>query len=127
MTFTNAKANCKDKFGSENHGRLFEPKSLQMNQLVFEASLKVLGFRTSRYRFLGVDDLSTEGTFVYSSDSSQIAFPIPWAPGDPNGFNSSNCILVGYRNTDRWIDALCRQGQHSICEMVNKNNDIGKL
>ena len=55
LNFAKASANCKTKFGNGNGGRLFEPKSLHMNQLVYEASVDV-GFSP---RWIGVNDLSS--------------------------------------------------------------------
>ena len=112
MTASSAQTNCAGKFGSD-HGRLFEPKSLAMYQSVLDKS-KALGLSIS---YIGVDDLSSEGNYVYSSNGEAIPFTIPWRAGDPHG-SSSDCIVIGWSNQDGWIDAGCGYTTASICERV---------
>ena len=110
MTASSAQTNCAGKFGSD-HGRLFEPKSLAMYQSVLDKS-KALGLSIS---YIGVDDLSSEGNYVYSSNGVAIPFTIPWKSGDPHG---SDCIGIGLNNQDGWFDASCSYSTASICERV---------
>ena len=140
LDLAQAKVNCISKFGNGNNGRLFEPKSLHTHELVFNASLPIIG---SGFKLIGVDDLSIEGNYVYSSNSDQIAFPIPWYPGSPGsqgmnvqgmeiinnkhvmrrgyvfGSQGQDCIWTGWQwNDPRWTDAYCQIPVNSICEMV---------
>ena len=112
MDASSAQSNCAGKFGSD-HGRLFEPKSLAMYQSVYDKS-KALGHPLGG-SYIGVDDLNSEGNYVYSSDGVAIPFTIPWRSGDPHG---SDCIGIGYSNLDGWFDATCSYQTASICERV---------
>ena len=62
-----------------------------------------------------------EGTWVYTSDGSQLEFDAPWYQGwrtDPSfGLEgpSRNCIL--YCSMGKWCDYSCTGTWNSICEM----------
>ena len=72
LSWENAKKGCTDKFSSG--GRLHEPLSLQEHSDVHTITNK------SSY-WIGVDDLSQEGNFTYSSSGSKISFNLPWHSG----------------------------------------------
>ena len=112
MSASSAQTNCAGKFGSD-HGRLFEPKSLDMYQSVYDKS-KALGHPYGG-SYIGVDDHNSEGNYVYSSTGVAIPFTIPWRSGEPNG---SDCIVIGFQNHDGWSDANCLYQTASICERV---------
>ena len=114
MSASSAQTNCAGKFGSD-HGRLFEPKSLAMYQSVYDKS-KALGHPNGG-SYIGVDDLSSEGNYVYSSNGVAIPFTIPWRSGDPDG-SSHDCIAIGWSNQDGWVDLPCTYQTASICERV---------
>ena len=115
MSASSAQTNCAGKFGSD-HGRLFEPKSLAMYQSVYDKS-KALG-HPSTGSYIGVDDLSSEGNYVYSSNGVAVPFTIPWRSGDPNGSSQVDCMGIGWKNEDGWFDAPCNYQTASICERV---------
>ena len=116
MEASSAKANCASKFGND-HGRLFEPKSLAMYQSVYD-STRALGHLGSGGSYIGVDDLNSEGNYVYSSNGEALAFTIPWRSGDPHG-SSSDCIVIDYDTNYEWIDVGCNRKFTSICERDN--------
>ena len=131
MSVAETKTNCARKFGND-HGRLFEPKSLAMYQSVFDA-VHTFGNELSNELFIGVDDLNFEGNYVYSSNGEAIPFTIPWCTSSdyPRGWLEpwKDCIAIcraGRIGSIGWIDISCshpnpistRGGIDSICERV---------
>ena len=113
MDPVSANTNCAGKFGNDL-GRLFEPKSLAISQSVYD-SAKALGYQTL---YIGVDDLNSEGNYVYSSNGEAIGFTLPWRSGDPDGFDTQDCIAIGWNDQDGWVDLPCTYQAASICERV---------
>ena len=115
MATSSARTNCAGKFGND-HGRLFEPKSLTTYQSVYDV-VKPLEHQTN---YIGVDDLNSEGNYVYSSNGGAISFTLPWRSGDPDGGSipDQDCIGIGWNNQDGWVDLPCTYQAASICERV---------
>jgi hypothetical protein len=117
LTWENAKKGCKDKFSGG--GRLYEPLSLQENNDVY-AIVKPLN--PTNVFWIGVDDLSQEGSFTYSSSGSRIPFSLPWYSGWGSMGSSNNCILLyeGKKESDgtkgSWLDYTCVNTYPSVCE-----------
>ena len=121
LNWENAKKGCKDKFSGG--GRLFQPFSLQENNDV-AAIIKRLYSKLSNF-WIGVDDLSQEGSFTYSSSGSKISFNLPWHEGTwenstPWGRRGSgyNCVLMQYNSNSNatWLDYDCKSTWLSVCE-----------
>ena len=93
-TWENAKKGCKDKFSGG--GRLLEPLSLQENNDVFALIRSIENQNVRQYSYwIGVDDLSQEGSFTYSSSGSKISFNLPWF----NNNGTTGTILWGRRGS----------------------------
>mgnify|MGYP001462322140 CR=1 FL=1 len=73
-----AKVNCASKF--QNSGKLFEPLSLQVNDLVWE-EFKDTIVPGGRGPWIGVTDQETNSVFKYTSSGSVVSFTIPWFAG----------------------------------------------
>ena len=52
-------------------GKLFEPKSVTINDMVAEKANEIMG---SKCTLIGLNDFAEPGTFVYDSDSSPLSF-----------------------------------------------------
>ena len=112
LTWENAKKGCKDKFA--NGGKLYEPLSLEENNDV-HAIVEPLN-PTDAF-WIGVDDLSQEGSFMYSSSGSRISFNLPWHTNSNWGTkgSSNNCVLL-YDDGGTWLDYSCTRNYPSVCE-----------
>ena len=119
LTWDNAKKGCQDKFSGG--GRLYEPLSLQEHNDV-HAIIEPLNTRDAFW--IGVDDLSQEGSFTYSSSGSKISMNLPWYGQGYSGTRGSccNCVLLndGKKELDgtkgSWLDYTCSSSYPSVCE-----------
>ena len=115
LTWGNAKKGCKDKFSGG--GRLLEPLSLQEHNDVFAL---IMTIKKNPY-WIGVDDLSQEGSFTYSSSGSNLSFNLPWYDKDSTPWgrrgSSYNCVLVNNGASGLWLDFGCTSSTYpSVCE-----------
>ena len=114
LNWENAKKGCKDKFSGG--GRLHEPLSLQEHNDVHAI--------VDYAYWIGVDDLSQEGSFTYSSSGSKISMNLPWYGQGYSGTRGSccNCVLLfdGKKESDgsngSWLDYDCARTYPSVCE-----------
>ena len=120
LNWENAKKGCKNKFSGG--GRLFEPLSLQEHNDVFALIiLQYKNYNNNVAYWIGVDDLSQEGSFTYSSSGSKIPFNLPWYDinGTPAGSRGSRYNCVWVQNGDDgglWLDFECTDTWPSVCE-----------
>ena len=122
MNYADAQLNCQNRFG--NHGgKLFEPRRANTNQLVSAAAANfVSGTSTSIWNFwLGMNDLATQGQYVYASDGKTINSTIGSGMWHSNQPNSANEQCVGYFTMatygGKWFDRPCDFLSFSICEL----------
>ena len=75
--------------------RLFEPRSIPVNELVFNKSKEVWGGVHTAW--VGINDRNVEGEFVYASSREEVTVT-DWYPGEPNDGDGSNqdCINFGF-------------------------------
>ena len=79
LNYAEAKANCQNK-----EGRLFEPRDLSTNDQVIGAALVISpSTRQTSDFWIGMNDISTEGTFQYTSTGGDLAFT-DWSYNEPN-------------------------------------------
>ena len=94
-------------------GRLFEPRSELTNKAVYDKSVEVFG--STRKTWIGINDIDTEGEFVFQSSGEQIIFTF-FSTGNANT-NSENCVQLGFSSPyEYWFDRPCDESQYSICE-----------
>ena len=80
LNYADAKANCQRRLRS---GRLFEPRSLYTNNHVIEAALVISpSTRQTSDFWIGMNDISTEGKFQYTSGGDLVY--THWSYGEPN-------------------------------------------
>jgi hypothetical protein len=100
-------------------GKLYEPKDANVFQKIVEMASK----RGINHFWLGINDKSNEGNFVYQSDNSPIVFDF-WANGEPNnkvhtadGVEQEHCVASKYYINHKWNDQKCNCCRFSyVCE-----------
>ena len=71
------------------------------------------------FPWIGINDISEEGTWVYTSDGSPVSISIPWGPGYGSKGTSNNCVFFGwpgYYQRNKLADFPCNRPYQSICE-----------
>ena len=111
MNYEAAKQNCHTKFNGM--GKMFEPKTLAINEKVHEIALDL----KRHHYWVGVNDIQNEGTWVYTSDGSPIPFNAPWFSGYGSRGASLNCVLFNSFTIGKWGDYKCASDWFSICEL----------
>ena len=115
-SFSDAKNFCQTVFGPEKSGKLWEPQNRNINDLVYEESVFILG---RRYPFwLGATYEGFKTGYRYSSSGKLIS----WANwNDGNGTENfsrrtgDECTMI----TDKvWYDHYCNDSRYTICEAV---------
>ena len=114
MNYADAQLNCQNKFGNLV-GKLFEPRLANTNQLVSAAAANFVS-GTSDDFWLGINDLATQGQYVYASDGETVGSGM-WYSDQPS---SDNERCVGYYSMPlyggEWFDRPCDFLSFSICE-----------
>lgn len=107
MSWNDAKTFCMNE-----GGKLFEPRDSAEN-----SEVPNYAFNTARLEvfWFGIEDLSSEGTFVYASNGDSLAFT-NWAPNEPDDLGDQNCVRL-YTSYE-WDDYFCKDGLMSVCERV---------
>ena len=117
--YDEAQLNCQNKFGNLV-GKLFEPRLANTNQLVSAAAANFVS-GTSDDFWLGINDLATQGQYVYASDGETVGSGM-WYSNQPNS-PSEQC--VGYYSMPSygggWYDRPCDFLSFSICEPKGTN------
>ena len=95
-------------------GKMFEPKTLAINEKIHK--IAVDDFQNNYY-WVGVNDIQSEGTWVYTSDGSPIKFNHPWLSS--SYFSTGNkCVLLNdYNKIGKWGAYSCTNAFYSICEL----------
>ena len=127
MNHANAKLNCLAKMECYGFGRLFEPKSKSMNDLVATEGNKI-AFGND-WVYIGFNDIATDETYVFDSDNSPVlsAFSPKWylpqfyGPGGSKYLQDCG-LLAAYNlytvDIGDWAETECESGinRRSICE-----------
>ena len=109
--------NCQNQFGSDNTGKLFEPKDSSTNDQVIEFAKGMIlqsNHFTSKMH-IGINDIATEGTWQYATGGDLVY--TNWGNGQPSngGGNGEDCGETG----SFWNDVPCSKERPSICEMIS--------
>ena len=114
MNYATAQLNCENKFGNLV-GKLFEPRLESINQLVSAAAANFVSGASDDF-WLGINDLATQGQYVYASDGQEIVDGY-WRSGQPNS-DTERCVsyysMPSYGG--EWFDRPCNDLSFSICE-----------
>ena len=115
FSYADARVNCQNQFGSDNTGKLFEPKDSSTNDQVIEFAKRII-LPSIEYFYIGINDITTEGTWQYATGGNLIY--TNWGSGEPNnGGGVEDCVET--RTGTFWNDGDCSHEQPSICEMIN--------
>ena len=119
MNYADAQLNCQNKFGNLG-GKLFEPRLANTNQLVSAAAAKFAS-GTSNDFWLGINDLATQGQYVYASDGRDVVDGM-WKSGQPNTA-TERCVgyynlLTQYDSNGGWFDRDCSGYKFPICQPI---------
>ena len=76
MAYGDAKNNCWTKFGSSG-GILFEPKTSHIINVIDDIAKST---DMGNPVWIGVNDFTTNGAFVYTSNNEPVTIVIPWSP-----------------------------------------------
>jgi len=125
--FGDAALKCKQVFNNDTKGRIFEPRTIERNDKVLEATKEFTDGKSFNF-WLGITDEDEEGKFKYQSDDKFVDEnfgngkpAMPWfADGrikEPNGGKGANCVYAFSKN-NRWFDFRCARSRvYSICEL----------
>ena len=79
----------------------------------------VLQFKPQLYKnytWVGVNDIASEGSYVYESNKEAIKFA-PWGLGQPdNARNAKDCVHMFYGDATSWNDHHCTVQYQFLCE-----------
>ena len=121
FNYSDAMVNCQTQFGSNNTGKLFEPRDASTNDQVIKFAKKKVLPNTSVMHIgtplhIGINDIATEGTWQYATGGDLVY--TNWANGEPNNHNDwdEDCGETWTGTT--WNDGKCNNEQPSICEMI---------
>ena len=92
-THSDAKENCKSKFGPGSTGRLLEPRSSVMNQEVYDAARTLSQIDDDASVWLGITNFRDNSIFEYDSDSQAVISGL-WESSQPNDQNNHHCVAV---------------------------------
>ena len=124
MWQSNAQENCNNHIVNGVKGRLFEPRTLATNDLVFSNFTSVHG---NQNIFIGIDDINQTNKWVYSASGDNATFT-NWHPSQPND-NLAHCVHFWDAHPKLWGDIGCSVNLASICEFrsgkkVKKANNL---
>ena len=121
-TYVDANQNCKSQFNG--NGKLFEPNTWIENENVYKVVKSIYS-----YWWIGVNDVQSEGNYVYESSGQPITFTPKWRPGYGVRNTGQNCIfyhtpISGSSEVLEWVDFPCTSNSkipvkyYSICERI---------
>jgi len=105
-----------NQYCKKQGARLFEPRSKTINKLVYDKSVEVFGGVGETW--IGINDIATEGEFVFTSSGEKVSLFI-WSIG--NRFRDrDDCVLFGYNSdhNEKWYERTCSGRNYFICEVV---------
>ena len=114
LNYADAMVNCQNQFGSDNTGKLLEPKDSSTNDQVIEFAKKLI-LPSTKYLHIGINDIATEGTWQYATGGDLVY--TNWGGINPNNGASGreDCGETYFGTT--WNDGICSHKQSSICEI----------
>ena len=96
-----------EKKCTEIGGRLASVHSDEENNFIFQTS-------NNAVTWLGGNDMSAEGSWIWSDGSSRRY--TNWNSGQPNNNGNQDCQTIGYF-AEKWDDDGCTAKRQSICKM----------
>ena len=87
-----------------------EPKSAQANE-----DIVALAKSIDDTVWIGIDDKSKEGHFIYASDGTSVEYT-NWHSGQPDNHNNEDCVDLIKDFGYEWNDHQCEVKNSFICE-----------
>ena len=111
QSYSDASRICK-----ENGGKMFEPK----NELVYDNIVNISKEKSLGNIWLGLNDLSNEGNFVYNSDNSEVIWTY-WSDSNPDDYKGKeDCVETEWKfGEGKWNDVNCNSLRAFVCEFDN--------
>ena len=109
-TFNDAKSYCQSR-----RGRLFEPRSVHTNKLVYDKGVEVLNNNLMWFGIITKNGKS--GPWKFATSGENIAQTI-WYSGQPNDSGSELCGCYYSTSSEKWWDRPCTKTYRFICEFV---------
>ncbi|KAJ8313471.1 hypothetical protein KUTeg_008977, partial [Tegillarca granosa] len=72
--------------------------------------------------WIGVTDLIVENEWIYASDRSPVKVT-NWARGEPQGFQTENCVACYSGSHGLWADVPCTYAERFVCESPLNNGE----
>ena len=135
MNYADAQLNCQEKFGNIG-GKLFEPRLYSTNQLVYAEAVNFISGIEDDF-LLGINDLATEGQYVYASDGQEVVDGM-WKSDHPK-YPHKRCVgyldlaAQGYLDLAAqydagWVDRHCDYAKEfSICQVLTSEGKEGMI
>ncbi|XP_033116472.1 snaclec stejaggregin-A subunit beta-1-like, partial [Anneissia japonica] len=82
------------------------------------AAIALSGY-SNHYFYIGYDDVTTEGTYVWKSGSAQMQGYQPWSQ-DSVFDDSKDCTILRSQNSD-WYSVTCSTSYYHVCELGKQN------
>ena len=94
--------------------QLAEPRCASANSAIYqEASTNAV----SRF-WIGIQDISIEGSFVYESSGQTIGYT-NWNSNEPNNSGNEDCVEINFL---QWNDLPCNIMLSFVCEKTQPGN-----
>ena len=112
--YNDGKSFCESKIAMAKTGRLVEPKTTTIHKLIRDNAKTIFG--NSFGYFIGVNDISSEGSWVYSSTG--LSATTMFKSDQPNGGTTENCVDTGSfcGRSEIWCDKPCDTLREIVCE-----------
>ncbi|XP_060588901.1 perlucin-like [Ruditapes philippinarum] len=96
----------------------------ESEQLFLEKELKTKYPNPVQKDFwLGANDITHEGTWVWIKKDEYVQMYTNWAPGEPNSGTGENCLALFDMEQYKWNDAPCDLPEGFICEVPVRNGN----
>ncbi|XP_040564873.1 macrophage mannose receptor 1 [Lepeophtheirus salmonis] len=107
LKFEEANQFCISKNKESTLAILRDPKAIE----------EIKGTVHNHSYFIGLNDIKTEGNYVWLDGITDKKEEIPWAPHQPDDKNSSqNCIVMD-SSVETWNDVSCNEENRFFCSM----------
>jgi len=120
-SFDDTQARCREIFGENIQGKIFEPSSKQLHDEILDVAKQVINPESNGPNYwIGVTYDFSEDNVVYSSNGNPLNFT-PWASQQPNlDFQDWLCIFTHSAHR-QWFNFACDSGSpkpSTICEWI---------
>ncbi len=69
------------------------------------------------WMWLGASDIEKEGTFVWETSKTVMAFS-KWSSGQPDNWQGNENCVHFWQNVNEWNDESCNDAMAAMCEVI---------